>query len=103
MREIKTLTKKLGDVLKKEGIKGVQKRTQHFIAQRKEASIKGEIFKDVLFINGCSRDLLGQSVRYRVDHQKEQQECFGMTCDEVFYKNIHFFIRLPGTDLRNFL
>ena len=59
------------------------------MAQRKEASIKGEIFKDVLFINGCSRDLLGQSVRYRVDHQKEQLECFGMTCDEVFYKNIH--------------
>lgn len=89
MREIKTLTKKTWDVLKKEGIKGVQKRTQHFMAQRKEASIKGEIFKDVLFINGCSRDLLGQSVRYRVDHQKEQLECFGMTCDEVFYKNIH--------------
>lgn len=88
MSEIKTLTKKTWDVLKKEGIKGVQKRTQHFIAQKKEASIKGEIFKDVLFINGCSRDLLGQSVRYRVDHQKEQLECFGMTCDEVYYKNI---------------
>ena len=95
MREIKTLTKKLGDVLKKEGIKGVQKRTQHFIAQRKEASIKGEIFKYVLFINGCSRDLLGQSVRYRVDHQKEQLECFGLYRAKMYLRQL-VLRKLPG-------
>ncbi|WP_297237040.1 glycosyltransferase [uncultured Faecalicoccus sp.] len=88
MAEIGQLTKKTVTALKAEGIKGVQKRAKHYLAQRKEASIKGSVFKDVLFINGCPRDLLGQSVRYRVDHQKEQLESFGLRCDEIYYKNI---------------
>lgn len=88
MSEIAELTKKALSVWKTDGIKGVHKRLQHYMAQKKEASVQGEAFKDVLFINGCSRDLLGQSVRYRIDHQKEQLECFGLTCDEIYYKNI---------------
>ena len=63
MAEMGQLTKKTVTALKAEGIKGVQKRSKHYHAQRKEASIKGSVFKDVLFINWSPRDILGQSVR----------------------------------------
>lgn len=88
MSEVKQLIKKTTQVLRSDGIKGVQKRAKRYMKIRQEAKNQGESFKDVLFINGCHRDLLPQSVRYRVDHQKEQLESFGLSCDEVYYQNI---------------
>lgn len=88
MSEAKQLIKKTMQVLRSDGIKGVQKRAKRYVKIRQEAKNQGESFKDVLFINGCHRDLLPQSVRYRVDHQKEQLESFGLSCDEVYYQNI---------------
>lgn len=42
-------------------------------------------FKDILFINGCT---LNHPTRYRVDHQIEQLEFNGLTCDSTWYENI---------------
>lgn len=42
-------------------------------------------FKDVLFINGCS---LPHPQRYRVTHQIEQLESYGVSCDKVDYDKL---------------
>lgn len=42
-------------------------------------------FKDVLFINGCSID---HPQRYRVDHQMEQLQFSGLTCDKVYFESL---------------
>lgn len=62
--------------------------------------------KDVLFINGCG---LSHPYRYRVEHQIEQLEFNGFTCDHVWYEDVkpdmikyyHAFIvfRCPITDI----
>ncbi len=41
--------------------------------------------RDVLFINGC---YLQHPSRYRVDHQIEQLEFMGFTCDKIFFNEI---------------
>ena len=42
-------------------------------------------FKDILFVNGCS---LPHPQRYRVDHQIEQLESYGISCDKVYYDEL---------------
>ena len=42
-------------------------------------------FKDILFINGCS---LPHPQRYRVTHQIEQLESYGVSCDKVDYDKL---------------
>ena len=42
-------------------------------------------FKDILFINGCT---LPHPQRYRVDHQIEQLESYGISCDKVDYDKL---------------
>lgn len=66
-----------------------------------------EIFKDVLFINGCGPSV-PHPARYRVTHQREQLEACRVTTGEVFYGNLQIeqvrcyrvfiFFRCPYTD-----
>ena len=43
-------------------------------------------FKDILFINGCC---LPHPQRYRVDHQIEQLEAYGISCSRVNYEDLN--------------
>lgn len=87
MASIKDLIQKSNDTLKKEGIQGFSKHVQHYIKSHMQNQPKGTM-KDVLFINGCSPDLLPHPWRYRVKYQREQLSMFGMTSDEIYYTNI---------------
>lgn len=87
MASIKDLIQKSNDALKKEGIQGFSKHVQHYIKSRVQNQPKGGM-RDVLFINGCSPDLLPHPWRYRVQYQREQLSMFGMTNDEIYYTNI---------------
>lgn len=75
-------------VLKNEGISGLTKHVNHYVKKKKAAKPKSDVVKDVLFINGCSRDLLPHPPRYRVSHQMEQLVLNGYTCDEIFFENV---------------
>lgn len=89
MLKIKNLIRKVFITLKEEGIIKLFKKTFRFIKQ-KIIKIKGRkneiIFKDILFINGCS---LPHPERYRVHHQIEQLESYGLSCDAVYYEKIN--------------
>lgn len=74
--------------LKTNGIQGLQKKAKHYIKTRTTIKPKQNVAKDILFINGCSYDLLPHPPRYRVKHQREQLELYGYTTDEVYYKQI---------------
>ena len=82
------LVNKSMEVLKREGISGLAKHASHYIHKKRESRPKSDAFKDVLFINGCPRDLLPHPPRYRVTHQMEQLKVNGYTCDEVFFENV---------------
>lgn len=82
------LVNKSIQVLKSEGISGLSKHVSHYIKKKHVSKPKSDALKDVLFINGCSRDLLPHPPRYRVSHQMEQLTVNGYTCDEVFYENV---------------
>ncbi|MEA4888140.1 MAG: glycosyltransferase [Clostridiaceae bacterium] len=71
-------------VLRYEGLKGVIKRTLFRLHLRKSDWISKN-YKDILFINGCA---LPHPARYRVDHQIEQLEFMGFSCDQVFYEEV---------------
>lgn len=82
------LISKSMDVLKREGVSSLVKHASHYINKKRASKPKMDAFKDVLFINGCPRDLLPHPPRYRVTHQMEQLRVNGYTCDEVFFENI---------------
>ena len=82
------LVNKSVEVLKREGVSGLAKHASHYINKKRASKPKMDAFKDVLFINGCPRDLLPHPPRYRVTHQMEQLRVNGYTCDEVFFENI---------------
>lgn len=82
------LINKSMDVLKREGVSSLVKHASHYINKKRESKPKSDAFKDVLFINGCPRDLLPHPPRYRVTHQMEQLKINGYTCDEVFFENV---------------
>ena len=71
-----------------EGIIELTKKTFRFVNKKifpsKEDNKKQ--YKDVLFINGCS---LPHPQRYRVDHQIEQLEAYGVTCSRVNYEQLN--------------
>ena len=75
-------------VLKNEGVIGLKNHVSHYIKKKQDAKPKSDVMKDVLFINGCPRDLLPHPPRYRVSHQMEQLILNGYTCDEVYYENV---------------
>ena len=84
-KRVKELLGKTANTLKNEGIGSLVKKGKNFIVikrQAKKAKYQHN-FKDILFINGCS---LPHPQRYRVDHQMEQLESYGVSCDRVNYE-----------------
>ena len=91
------------------GIKGVAKKTFHYlqkISQLEDHSHEPDkVLMDVLFINGC---YLPHPARYRVTHQREQLLANGITSNEVLYEDVklelvkHYrlfiFFRCPYTE-----
>ena len=87
MSRIKELAKKSKNTLKEEGITGLTKKGTRYI-YFKTSSVRRKYdrgFKDILFINGCS---LPHPQRYRVDHQIEQLESYGLSCDKIYYADL---------------
>ncbi len=98
------LSKKAKKTLKDEGIKSLVKKTYNFTKIRLKHQ-KFSSFQDILFINGCT---LPHPERYRVDHQMEQLNAFGITTHKIYYENLTMdmlkyyrgfvFFRCPITD-----
>ena len=84
MSRIKELLKKSIETLKIEGAKGLYIKGKYFIKGHLVKDNK-KIYKDILFINGCT---LLHPQRYRVDHQIEQLEASGFSCKRVNYDKI---------------
>lgn len=84
MNRIKELINKSIDTLKIEGFKGFYIKVKYFILGKIKKN-NTKIFKDILFINGCT---LPHPQRYRVDHQIEQLEAAGFSCSRVDYEKI---------------
>ena len=79
----KNLKNKALKVLSEEGLVSLARRTKNYLKKKHEsAPSDSRALKDILFINGCS---IPQCERYRVDHQIEQLEAFGLSCDKVDY------------------
>ena len=57
----------------------IDKRAAHTASKRNPDPVQ---FCDVMFVNGCDYSV-PHPVRYRVDHQAEQLESVGITCDRV--------------------
>jgi len=73
--------------LKASGVKVYLKKGFRSLSDRvslfKDSYKNLQVFKDVLFVNGCS---LPHPSRYRVDHQVEQLHFNGLACDHVWYQ-----------------
>ena len=81
---IKYLINKSVDTIKEEGLKSFVSKTNNFISLRRHKT-KFSSFKDILIINGCT---LPHPERYRVDHQIEQLEAYGLSTNKVYYENL---------------
>ena len=75
---IRELANKTKSTLKNEGALGLVKKTAKFTTYKVTAKTRkyDSGFKDILFINGCS---LPHPQRYRVTHQIEQLESYGIS------------------------
>ena len=87
MGKIKELASKSVNTLKNEGVKELAKKSSRYLYFKGSKVIRkyDKGFKDILFINGCA---LPHPERYRVDHQIEQLESFGISCDKVYYEQL---------------
>ena len=74
--------------LKNEGIKSLSSKSKRYVTDKviKLHKKYDNSFKDILFINGC---LLPHPQRYRVDHQIEQLESYGVSCEKVDYDKLN--------------
>ena len=105
--KIKYLISKSLKTLKEEGIIKLIKKIFRYI-NIKIHKTKVSSYKDVLFINGC---YLPHPERYRVDHQMEQLESYGLSVNKVFFEDLDIsmlkfyrcfvFFRCPITDTIN--
>lgn len=88
MRKIKELLKKVILTLKEEGIVSLIKKVFTYLYfQIGKLNRKYDIaYKDILFINGCG---LPHPQRYRVTHQIEQLQSYGVSCDRIDYENLN--------------
>lgn len=87
MSRVKELSLKVKNTLRDEGVKTLAKKTINY-TKFKVTSINRKYdrgFKDILFVNGCC---LPHPQRYRVDHQIEQFESFGLSCDKIDYDKL---------------
>lgn len=102
--QIKYLSKKVKKTFKEEGIKALVGKTTNYLKYNVgQATRLG--YRDILFINGCT---LPHPKRYRVDHQIEQLEAYGMsasfvdydklTLEEIKYYRGFVFFRCPITE-----
>lgn len=83
---LKDLVTKTKATFKEEGVKSLLVKARGYITYQMHTSNKPKkVYKDILFINGCE---LPHPQRYRVDHQIEQLESFGVSCDKVFYADL---------------
>ena len=87
MSKVKDLSLKVKNTLKEEGIGPLVKKTVNYTKFKVTALNRkyDRGFKDILFINGCS---LPHPQRYRVDHQIEQFESYGLSCDKIEYDKL---------------
>jgi glycosyltransferase involved in cell wall biosynthesis len=81
---IKDLTTKSINTIKEEGVGAFVSKSTNYI-RTKTSRKKSYVFKDVLFINGCT---LPHPTRYRVDHQIEQLEANNMSAARVNYDKL---------------
>ena len=86
-KRVKELAKKTTQTLREEGVVSLTKKGYKFVSFRvgKINRKYDKCFKDILFINGCT---LPHPQRYRVDHQIEQLESYGISCDKVDYDKL---------------
>lgn len=85
--KFKELMYKTKSTLKNEGVSSLARKTYKY-TKDKVVSLRSEYdttFKDILFINGCS---LLHPQRYRVNHQIEQLEAYGVSCDKIDYDKL---------------
>lgn len=84
---VKELSGKVITTLKDEGIKSLTKKSYKYVSYKVGRINRkyDKCFKDVLFINGCS---LPHPQRYRVTHQIEQLESYGISCDKIDYDKL---------------
>ena len=87
LSRVKELTKKTFSSLKEDGFKGTLGKTKRYLNEKKARNSRPyDIgFKDILFINGCC---LPHPQRYRVTHQIEQLESYGISCDRIDYEKL---------------
>lgn len=101
---IKYLSKKVKKTIREDGIKALIGKTTNYLRYNVgNATRLG--YRDILFINGCT---LPHPKRYRVDHQIEQLEAYGisasfvdyekLTLEEVKYYRGFVFFRCPVTE-----
>lgn len=105
LRRIRILATRGFNIIKTQGLLNFTQRLSRFIYYRIFSHKKKKDYKDILFINGCA---LPHPSRYRVNHQIEQLESNGLTCDSVFYDQVNqdllkyyrgfIFFRCPITD-----
>ena len=110
MKRIGKIFKRTVEVIKTEGSKEFINKSKFYI-KRKILKDNKKVYRDILFISGCS---LPHPQRYRVDHQIEQLEAAGFYCagtsydkldqnDIKYYRGFVFF-RCPITDeVKNFI
>ena len=86
-QRVKELVQKTHQTLKEEGVISLTKKSYKFISFRvgKINRKYDRCFKDILFINGCT---LPHPERYRVTHQIEQLESYGISCDKIDYDKL---------------
>lgn len=79
---------KIKNTLHGEGFIGLIKKTFRFIKYKIQGINRkyDYAYKDILFINGCS---LPHPQRYRVTHQIEQLESYGISCDKIDYDKLN--------------
>lgn len=105
MTNIKYLSEKVKETYQEEGFKNLVLKSGRYIKQKITKQENKKIYKDVLFINGCS---LPHPSRYRVDHQIEQLLANGITANSIFYESLNLemekyyrtfvFFRCPMTN-----
>lgn len=101
---IKYLSKKVKKTIKEDGVRKLVSKTTNYLRYNIGSSTRLG-YRDILFINGCT---LPHPKRYRVDHQIEQLEAYGLsasfvdydklTLDEIKYYRGFVFFRCPVTE-----
>lgn len=104
------LTSKVVQTIETDGFVGLGKRGGKYIKKQLGSFRNKEqeqVFKDVLFIDGCG-EVLPHPSRYRVSHQREQLFSYGITSDQVYFAdldvkqigfyNVFVFFRCPLTE-----